>query len=158
MLAMRRPFLLLVLSTVLAALPAFAAQEYRADALRIADPVARATPPGARTAVVYFTVDNASNDSERLLRASTPVAGGVSLHQMAFEDGVMKMRAIPSVEIGPGGRLELKPDGYHLMLVELKQPLRAGETFPLMLTFERAGTIRTVVTVESMGAAPARSR
>jgi len=70
----------------------------------------------------------------------------------------MKMRAIPSVEIGPGGRLELKPDGYHLMLVELKQPLRAGETFPLMLTFERAGTIRTMVTVEPMGAAPPRSR
>jgi copper(I)-binding protein len=156
---MRGPLRLLVLlSAALAAWPALAAKEYRADTLLIVDPVARATPPGARTGVVYFTVDNAGNESDRLLRASTPVAGGVALHQMAFEDGMMKMRAIPSVEIRPGGRLELKPDGYHLMLVELKQPLRAGETFPLMLTFERAGTIRTVVTVESMGAAPGRSR
>lgn len=150
--------LLLLLSIALAVWPALAAQEYRANTLRIADPVAHATPPGARTAAVYLTVDNASNDSERLVRASTPVAGGVSLHQMAFDDGVMKMRAIPSVEIGPGGRLELKPDGYHLMLVDLKQPLRVGETFPLMLTFERAGTIRTIVTVEPMGAAPPRAR
>jgi copper(I)-binding protein len=150
--------LLLLLSAALAAWPALAAKEYRADTLLIMDPVAHATPPGAKTGAVYFTVDNASNESERLVRASTPIAGGVSLHQMAFEGGVMKMRAIPSVEIGPGGRLELKPDGYHLMLVDLKEPLRAGETFPLMLTFERAGTIRTMVTVEPMGAASPRSR
>jgi copper(I)-binding protein len=52
----------------------------------------------------------------------------------------------------------LAPDGYHLMLVDLKQPLRVGETFPLMLTFQRAGTVRTVVTVEPMGAAPPRTR
>src|SRR5215471_14230405 len=133
------------------------AEDYRFDSLRIDHPIARATPPGARTGAVYFTVDNASNESERLMRASSPVSGGVALHQMAHEDGVMKMRAVPSVEIGPGGRLELKPDGYHLMLIDLKQPLRAGETFPLMLTFERAGTIRTMVTVESMGSAPPRS-
>ena len=156
---MRKPLrLLLLLSAALALWPAFAAKEYRADTLLIMDPVAHATPPGARTGAVYFTVDNAGKESDRLLRASTPVAGGVALHQMAIEDGIMKMRAIPSVEIRPGGRLELKPDGYHLMLVELKQPLRAGETFPLMLTFERAGTIRTMVTIEAMGAVPARSR
>jgi hypothetical protein len=70
----------------------------------------------------------------------------------------MKMRAIPSLEIMPGARVELKPDGYHLMLVNLKQALKVGETFPVMLTFERAGTIRMVVVVEEMGAAPARSR
>jgi len=156
---MRRLFgLLLLLSAAIAVWPALAAKEYRADKLLIMDPIARATPPGARTGAVYFTIDNAGNETDRLLRASTPIAGGVSLHQMAFEDGLMKMRAIPSLEIRPGGRLELKPDGYHLMLVDLKQPLRAGETFPLMLTFERAGTIRTIVTIEAMGAAPEHSR
>jgi copper(I)-binding protein len=149
---------LLLFSVALAAWPAFAAKEFRADPLLIMDPIARATPPGARTGAVYFTVDNAGNNSDRLLRASTPVAGGVVLHQMAVEDGVMKMRAIPSVEIRPGARLELAPDGYHLMLVDLKQPLRTGETFQLMLTFERAGTVRTIVTVEPMGTAPPRSR
>ena len=134
------------------------AEDYRFDSLRIDRPIARATPPGAKTGAVYFTVDNGSNNAERLLHASTPIAGGVALHQMAIENGVMKMRAIPSVEINPGGRLELKPDGYHLMLIDLKQPLKVGETFPLMLTFQRAGTVRTVVTVEEMGASPTRSR
>jgi len=134
------------------------AEDYRFDSLRIDRPIARATPPGAKIGVVYFTVDNGSNSAERLLHASTPIAGGVALHQMAIENGVMKMRAIPSVEINPGGRLELKPDGYHLMLIDLKQPLKAGDTFPLMLTFQRAGTVRTVVTVEEMGASPTRSR
>jgi periplasmic copper chaperone A len=129
-----------------------APEEYRADTLVVDRAFARATPPGARTGAVYFTVDNAGNSADRLLRASTPVAAGVVLHQMAMEDGVMKMRAIPSVEIRPGARLELAPDGYHLMLIDLKQPLKVGEQFPLMLTFERAGTIRTMVVVEEMAA------
>jgi hypothetical protein len=151
--------LMLGVSVVVAALPGFAsAQDYRFGNLRIAAPIARATPPGAKTGVVYLTIDNSANDIERLLRASTPIAGGVALHQMAFEDGLMKMRAIPSLEINPGGRLELKPEGYHLMLVDLKQPLKVGDKFPLLLTFERGGTIRVVVVVEEMGAAPARSR
>jgi hypothetical protein len=156
---MRKSLLALTLgvSVVVAALPGSAfAEDYRFGGLRITAPVARATPPGAKTAVVYLTIDNGSNDFERLLRASSPVAGGVALHQMAFEGGMMKMRAIPSLEINPGGRLELKPDGYHLMLIDLKQPLKVGDKFPLMLTFEHGGTIRVVAVVEDMGAAPAR--
>jgi copper(I)-binding protein len=133
-----------------------ATEDSRFDTLRIDHPVARATPPGAKTAAVYLTVGNAGNETDRLVRASTPVAGGVVLHQMAVDGGVMKMRAIPSLEIRPGARVELKPDGYHLMLVDLKQSLKVGETFPLMLTFERAGTIRTLVTVEEMGVAHTR--
>jgi copper(I)-binding protein len=156
---MRTSFASLLLSVALATWPVLApAGGQQFGTLRIDHLFARATPPGARTGAVYFTVDNASNTTERLLRASTSVAGGVALHQMAFEDGVMKMRAIPSVEIRPGARLELKPDGYHLMLVDLKQPLKVGESFPLMLTFERAGTIRTTVVVEEMGAVSPRSR
>lgn len=149
-------WLALAVGVALIAAPA-SGGEYRFDSLRIDHPIARATPPGAKTGAVYFTVDNGSNSIERLLHASTPIAGGVALHQMAIENGVMRMRAIPSVEINPGGRLELKPDGYHLMLIDLKQPLKVGETFPLMLTFQRTGTVRTVVTVEEMGASPARS-
>jgi len=156
---MRRSHGLLVLSIAFAGWNALAAAEdKRSDTLRIDHPVARATPPAAKTGAVYFTVDNAGNETDRLVRASTPIAGGVALHQMAVEGGMMKMRAIPSLEIRPAARVELKPDGYHLMLVDLKQPLKVGETFPVMLTFERAGTIRVVVVVEEMGAAPPRSR
>lgn len=136
----------------LVAIPALAANEYRLDTLRIDHPFARATPPGAKTGAVYLTVDNAGNTVERLVHASTPIAAGVALHQMALEDGVMKMRAVPSLEVIPGARLELSPNGYHLMLLDLKQSLKAGERFPLTLTFEHGGTILISVSVEGMGA------
>ena len=136
---------------------ALGAHEYRADQLRIDHPFARATPPGARTGAVFFTVDNASKEADRLLRASTPIAAGIVLHQMALEDGVMKMRAVPSVEVRAGGRLELKPNGYHLMLLDLKQPLKVGEKFPLTLAFEDVGTVLISVWVEEMGAMGGRA-
>ena len=131
------------------------AEEYQLDTLRIDRAFARATPPGAKTGVVFFIVDNAANTADRLLRASTPIAAGVALHQMAVDEGMMKMRAVPSLEIRPGGRLELQPGGYHLMLLDLKQPLRVGEKFPLTLTFARGGSITVSVQVEEMGAVPA---
>ena len=137
---------------------ALCAHEYRTDSLRIDHPFARATPPGAKTGAVFFTVVNASNETDRLLRASTPIAAGVVLHQMAIDEGVMKMRAVPSVEVRPGGRLELKPNGYHLMLLDLKQPLKVGEKFPLTLTFKRGGGVLISVVVEDMGAVPGERR
>jgi hypothetical protein len=132
------------------------AQEYRLDPFLIDRPIARATAPGATTGVVFFTISNAGNTTDRLLRASSPVAGGVALHQMAVEGGMMKMRAVPSLELRPGARLELQPGGYHLMLLDLKHPLKVGEKFPMTLTFERGGTVTVPVQVEAMGATPER--
>ena len=142
---------------VLAAGPG-AKHEYEFGSLRIDRPIARATPPGAKTGAVFFTIDNAGNTTDRLLHASTPVAAGVALHQMAQAGGMMTMRAVPSLEIRPGGRLELGPGGYHLMLVDLKQPLKTGDRFPLVLTFEHTGTVTTTVLVEDMGATPGAPR
>jgi copper(I)-binding protein len=150
--------LLLLALTAPAALAATAPRDYEFDTLRIDAPIARATPPGAKTALVFFTVSNMSNRTERLLRASTPLAAGVVLHQMVQSGGMMTMRAVPSLEIGPGMRLELGPGAYHLMLIELRQPLKLGEQFPLTLTFERLGTVTTMVTVEEMGAMPGGRR
>jgi periplasmic copper chaperone A len=138
--------------------PAFCDHAYSADLLRIDHPFARATPPGARTGAVFLTVDNGSNRGDRLIRVSTPIAAAVAIHQMTIEDGVMKMRAVPSIEVLPLGKLELKPNGYHLMLLDLKQPLKVGEKFPLTLTFEHAGTVLALVWVEDMGAMPAEQR
>jgi len=63
----------------------------------------------------------------------------------------MKMRPASALEIPPGGKLELKPGGYHVMLLDLKQPLKAGDKFPLTLTFQNAGSIIVSVDVEAMG-------
>ena len=138
-----------------AALPIVgSAQEYRLDPFLIDRPIARATAPGATTGVVFFTISNAGNTTDRLLRASTPIAARVALHQMAVDEGMMKMRAVPSLELRPGARLELQPGGYHLMLLGLKQPLKAGEKFPITLIFERAGALTVPVQVEALGAVP----
>ena len=110
----------------------------------------RPTRARATTGVVFFTISNAGNTTDRLLRASTPIAARVALHQMAVDEGMMKMRAVPSLELRPGARLELQPGGYHLMLLDLKQPLKAGEKFPITLIFERAGTLTVPVQVEPL--------
>ena len=130
-----------------------AAHDYQLKALTIDHPFARATPPGAKSGGAFFSVDNAGTKPDRLVRATSPVAGTVELHQMAMEGGVMKMRSVTAVEVQPGGKLELKPGGYHVMLSDLKQPLNAGDKFPMTLTFEGAGTIEVSVEVEAMGAA-----
>ena len=144
----------LTMALGLATLPALAVDQFQLETLRIDHPFARATPPGAKTGGVFFNVDNAGNTADRLVRASTPIAAAVALHQMVVDGGVMRMRAVPSVDVIPGGRLELTPSGYHLMLLDLKQPLKQGERFPLTLTFEHGGTILISVAVEGMGAIP----
>jgi periplasmic copper chaperone A len=126
------------------------AQDYVLKSLKIDRPFARATPPGAKTGGVFFTVENRGEIGDTLIRASSPIAGTVELHQMAVEAGVMKMRAIQAVEVKPGGKLEFKPGGYHLMLFDLRQPLKKGDKFPLTLTFARAGALEVSVVVEDM--------
>jgi periplasmic copper chaperone A len=64
----------------------------------------------------------------------------------------MKMRAIPGIEIKPGAKAELKPGGFHIMLLDLKQPLKVGDKIPMTLVFEKAGKIEVSVAVEDMAA------
>lgn len=72
----------------------------------------------------------------RLVSAQSPVAGVVEIHEMAMENDVMKMRQVPGLDLAAGRTLELKPGGYHVMLMDLKQPLKAGDSVPLTLVFE----------------------
>jgi copper(I)-binding protein len=126
------------------------AHEYQLRALRIDHPFARATPPGARSGGVFLSVENRGDRTDRLLTVSTPVAGTAELHQMVMDAGVMRMRAVAGLDVKPGDRLVLQPGAYHVMLTDLKRPLHAGETFPMTLGFEKAGTIKVDVEVESM--------
>lgn len=128
------------------------AHEYQLRALHIDHPFARATPPGARSGGVFLSVANNGDRPDRLLTVSTPVAGIAELHQMVMDAGVMRMRAVPGLDVKPGDRLVLQPGGYHVMLADLKRPLQAGDTFPLTLGFEKAGSIEVSVVVESMAA------
>jgi len=140
----------------LASATAFAS-EYQLRSLNVDSPYARATPPGAMTAGAFMKIANRGNLPDRLVRAASPAAGGVELHEMKMEGSVMRMRSVVGIEIGAGETVALRPGGYHLMLVNLKHPLGEGEDVPLTLTFEKAGSLDVVVKVEAMGAsAPTR--
>ena len=78
----------------------------------------------------------------RLVEAKSPVAGVVEIHEMAMENDVMRMRQVPGLDLAAGRTLELKPGGYHVMLMDLKQPLKAGEQVPITLVFEDAAQKR----------------
>ena len=131
---------------------AASAHEYALKSLKIDHPFARATPPGAKTGGVFVTVENTGSQSDRLISVSSPVAGVADLHEMRIDAGVMRMRGVAALEVRPGETLELKPGGYHVMLSELRQPLKVGDKFPLTLKFENAGTVEVSVWVEEMGA------
>src|SRR6185436_9670859 len=83
-----------------------------------------------------------SRRAARLVAATSPVAAAVEIHGMKMEGGVMKMFAVNTVELAPNQTVKLGPGGYHVMMHELKQQLKAGERVPLKLTFEMADKTR----------------
>ena len=111
---------------------------------------ARATAGKADTGVAYVAIQSPTAD--RLLSLSTPVAKKAELHTMSMQGMVMKMRPLSGLDIPAGQPVTLKPGGDHIMLMGLNQPLRAGQTFPLTLDFEKAGSRTVTVTVEKAGA------
>jgi len=113
---------------------------------------ARASAGNATTGAAYLTVtDNGQPD--RLVGASTPVAATAELHETIDDHGVMKMRPVAALELAHGQPVTLKPGGYHVMLMGLKNPLKTGDSFPLTLTFDKAAPITVQVKVGAMGAA-----
>ncbi|KRW95932.1 DUF1775 domain-containing protein [Paracoccus sp. MKU1] len=120
--------------------------------LTLSGAFSRATPPGAPVAGGFLTVANAGAD-DRLVSASVDFAGRAEIHEMAMEGDVMKMRQLADgLPIPAGATVELKPGGYHLMFMELKQPLVEGETVNVTLHFEKAGEVEVPMTVGPMNA------
>ena len=118
---------------------------------------ARPTAPGARVGGAFMTLVGA-RASDRLLAGSSPAAAVVELHTHVMEDGVAKMRAVPAIDVPAGGRVELKPGGLHVMLINLKAPLKAGETVPLKLRFEKGGEVEVKVPVAAQAPGVAASQ
>lgn len=152
-----RPLMRILALTPLAAaltLPAATlAHDYKVGTLAITSPWARATPSGASVGAGYLAVENWGPQAEHLVGANSSVAGHVEIHSMTVENGVMRMGPLDDgLELAPGGRIEIKPGGYHLMLMDLKQPLREGERVPLTLEFRKAGKVDVELVVERVGA------
>jgi hypothetical protein len=119
--------------------------------LEVSNAWARATPAKAENGVAYLTIRTSTAD--RLLSVSTPVAKKAELHTMEMAGTVMKMRPLAGLDIPAGQSVTLKPGGEHIMLMGLNGPLREGQSFPLTLTFEKAGAREVTVAVEKPGAA-----
>jgi copper(I)-binding protein len=147
---MRCLFRLVAVAVVtLVALPV-PAHDYALRNLRIEHPSARATPPGARSGGVYFTIQNLGKEPDRLMRVASPAAASVELHSMTMDGTLMKMRPIAGLDIPAGAKVTLGSAGLHVMLVDLKQQLAVGDRIPMTLTFEKAGTIDVSAWVEPM--------
>ncbi len=128
------------------------AHEFKLGDIEIDHPWSRATPPGAKVAGGYFTITNNGGEADRLVSVTSDISDKAEVHEMTVKDGVMTMRPVEGgVEIPAGGKVELKPGGYHLMLMGLKQPAKEGESFPATLTFEKAGSVTVEFQVEGIG-------
>ena len=113
----------------------------------VKDPWVRGTV-ARQTATGAFMSLTAQTDT-RLVSATSPVAGVVEIHEMAMEGNLMKMRRVGMLTLPAGKSVDLKPGGYHVMLMDLKRTLAAGESVPLTLTFEQAGGQRSTLEVKA---------
>ena len=124
-----------------------------ASGLAISTPWTRATPPGSKVAGGFMTIENAGKVDDRLIGGSVDAAGIFEVHEMAMENGVMKMRALDKgLPIPAGGKVELKPGGYHVMFIDLKRQIAEGETLKGELVFEKAGKVPVEFKAMAIGA------
>jgi hypothetical protein len=133
------------------------AHDFDKGALHIAHPWARATPLGAAVAAGYLVIENRGAAADRFVSVSVPaeIAGRAEIHEMAMQEGVMRMRPLPrGVEIAPGFTIKFEPGGLHLMFLDLKRPLAKGDRFKATLTFEQAGAVEVDFVVEALGGTP----
>jgi periplasmic copper chaperone A len=114
----------------------------------VSDAWIRGTVAEQKATGMFAKVTSASGG--KLVAASSPAAGVVEIHEMAMEGNVMKMRAVPGLDLPAGKAVELKPGGYHVMLLELKQPLKTGETVPVTLVVEGKDGKRESVEVKAV--------
>ena len=135
-------------AALLVALPA-AAQ------VTVTDPWVRGTVAGQMATGAFMKLQSAKD--ARLLEAASPVAGVVEIHEMALENNIMRMRAVPSLALPAGRAVELKPGGYHVMLMDLKQQMKEGEVVPVTLVVETAGRRETIEVKAPVRAPTARN-
>jgi copper(I)-binding protein len=139
--------------TQISTTPAQAA-DYDIGSIHISQPWARATPKGASSGAAYMTITNNRKTADRVSCASSDASAQCQIHTMTMENGVMKMRPVKGgLEIKPGETVMLKPSSFHIMLMNLKQPLQQGKMVKATLKFENAGTINVEYPIAAVGAA-----
>jgi copper(I)-binding protein len=149
---MLRHLLMLLAASSLAA--AAHAHQYSVGHLVIGHPWSRPTASGMPIGVAYLSITNNGPQQDTLISASTPAAARVEIHRSSFEAGMARMRPAGDVVLAPNSTVTAEPGGLHLMLVDLKSPLVAGTSIPLVLQFKSAGSITVQLQVEAPGSTP----
>lgn len=145
-------YAILAIAMLLIIVGAAVAHEYSAKGVTVAHPWARATPGGATVGAAFLEMKAARGRGDRLVSARSPAAGAVEIHSHVMEGGVARMRRVEAIPVPGGKSVVLKPSGYHLMLTDLKAPLKEGDLVKITLVFEKAGAIDLEATVEPIGA------
>jgi periplasmic copper chaperone A len=142
-----------LLAASLVVAPSVRAEDVKVGDLVITQAWSRATPGGAKIGGGYLTIENKGSAPDRLIGGSSDAAGKVEVHEMAINNGVMTMRPLEKgLTIEPGKTVKLAPGGYHLMLMDLKAPLKRGDKLPITLEFEKAGKVQVSLDVQAVGA------
>jgi periplasmic copper chaperone A len=129
------------------------AEEVKAGDLVISQAWSRATPNGAKIGAGYLTIENKGTTADKLVGVTGDVSARIEVHEMSMSNGVMKMRAVDGgLTIDPGKTVKLAPGGFHLMIMDMKSPLKQGDKLPLTLQFEKAGKVAVMLDVQGVGA------
>ncbi|MBC2885770.1 copper chaperone PCu(A)C [Ochrobactrum sp. CM-21-5] len=116
--------------------------------LKLSDSCIRAMLPGAQVAGGYLTITNTGQTADRLIAVSSERSGKAQIHEMAMDDDVMIMRELPEgLDIPAHESVKLAPGGYHLMLMDIADPLKEGQVSKVTLNFEKSGPVEIDVTV-----------
>ena len=126
-----------------------------ADNVSVQDPYVRLAPPNAPATGAFMVIRNAGDKDVKVVKADNPVSKATELHTHLNEGGVMKMRPVQAIEIKAKGEAVLKPGGLHVMMIDLKAPLKEGDSVPITLTFDDGSSKQVEVPVVRATAAPA---
>ncbi|MBE9603877.1 copper chaperone PCu(A)C [Acetobacteraceae bacterium H6797] len=149
---MHRRLLLATLAAAAASPRLAAAHAFTLGQIEIGHPWSRAAIAGS-TGAGFMTLTNKGTTPDKLIGGRAEIARKVELHTHLNENGVMKMREVEGgIPLPPGEMVELKPGGFHMMLIGLKTPLAVGAKVPVTLVFEKAGEITVELAVERPGA------
>ncbi|PKO86648.1 MAG: hypothetical protein CVU18_13950 [Betaproteobacteria bacterium HGW-Betaproteobacteria-12] len=125
-----------------------------ADQVTVHEPYVRLAPPNAPATGAFMVIRNGGSKDIKVLKAANPVSKVTELHTHLNDNGVMKMRPVPAIDIKAGGEAVLKPGGLHVMLIDLQAPMKEGDVVPITLTFDDGSSKQVDAKVVRPVAAP----
>ncbi|MGB4065441.1 MAG: copper chaperone PCu(A)C [Azonexus sp.] len=125
-----------------------------ADNVSVQDPYVRLAPPNAPATGAFMVIKNNGDKDVKVIKADNPISKVTELHTHINDGGVMKMRPVPSIEVKAKGEAVLKPGGLHVMMIDIKAPMKEGDVVPITLSFDDGSTKQVDAKVVRPMAAP----